>query len=170
VPIYDDIRKHDANFCCGPKKAGFKLDFGDDTLVLSMKHLRRSGSYIDSGASQLIIDGEVKLARGQVREIAENGVLLVDGTELPTDLIAQDFADRVGKCWGLGSDTTKDPGPWECEQRNMWKPTQQPRLWFQGGNLHQSRHYSLHRALQLKARQARIDTPTHGLQEVHHLS
>ena len=65
-----------------------------------------------------------------------------DGTELPADLvvyatgynsmngwaaelISQEVADRVGKVWGLGSDTTKDPGPWEGEQRNMWKPTQQ---------------------------------------------
>jgi len=70
--------------------------------------------------------------------------------------------------WGLDSDTTKDPGPWEGEQRNMWKPTQQEALWFHGGNLHQSRHYSLYLALQLKAREAGIDTPVYGLQEVHH--
>ena len=92
-----------------------------------------------------------------------------DGTELPADLvvyatgynsmngwaaelISQEVADTVGKVWGLGSDTTKDPGPWEGEQRNMWKPTQQDGLWFHGGNLHQSRHYSLYLALQLKAR------------------
>src|SRR6185312_8430221 len=49
-----------------------------------------------------------------------------------------------GKVWGLSSDTAKDPGPWEGEQRNMWKPTQQENLWFHGGNLHQSRHYSLY--------------------------
>ena len=67
------------------------------------------------------------------------------------DLIGQEMADKVGKCWGLGSDTTKDPGPWEGEQRNMWKPTQQENLWFHGGNLHQSRHYSQFLALQLKA-------------------
>ncbi len=85
------------------------------------------------------------------------------------ELISPDVADKVGKCWGLGSDTTKDPGPWEGEQRNMWKPTQQAALWFHGGNLHQSRHYSLYLALQLKARQAGIPTPVYGLQEVHHL-
>jgi putative flavoprotein involved in K+ transport len=85
------------------------------------------------------------------------------------ELISPDVADKVGKCWGLGSDTTKDPGPWEGEQRNMWKPTQQEALWFHGGNLHQSRHYSLYLALQLKARQAGIPTPVYGLQEVHHL-
>ena len=69
---------------------------------------------------------------------------MADGTELPADLvvyatgygsmngwvadlISQDVADKVGKVWGLGSDTTKDPGPWEGEQRNMWKPTRRRR-------------------------------------------
>ena len=41
----------------------------------------------------------------------------------------------------------------------MWKPTQQEALWFHGGNLHQSRHYSLYLALQLKARAEGLDTP-----------
>jgi cation diffusion facilitator CzcD-associated flavoprotein CzcO len=44
----------------------------------------------------------------------------------------------------------------------MWKPTQQPGLWFHGGNLHQSRHYSLYLALQLKARHEGIPTPCTG--------
>ena len=87
------------------------------------------------------------------------------------DLISQEVADRVGKVWGLGSDTTKDPGPWEGEQRNMWKPTQQEALWFHGGNLHQSRHYSLvPRAAAQGALRGDLDTPVYGLQEVHHLS
>jgi putative flavoprotein involved in K+ transport len=50
----------------------------------------------------------------------------------------------------------------------MWKPTRQEGLWFHGGNLHQSRYYSLYLALQLKARAEGIDTPVHGLAEVHH--
>ena len=84
------------------------------------------------------------------------------------DLIDQATADRLGKVWGLGSDTTKDPGPWEGEQRNMWKPTQVPHLWMHGGNLHQSRHYSLYLALQLKARFEALPTPVYAVQEVHH--
>jgi putative flavoprotein involved in K+ transport len=35
----------------------------------------------------------------------------------------------------------------------MWKPTAQEGLWFHGGNLQQSRHYSLLLALQIKARE-----------------
>lgn len=52
----------------------------------------------------------------------------------------------------------------------MWKPTQQHGLWFHGGNLHQSRHYSLYPALQLKARFEGIATPVFRQQAVHHLS
>ncbi|MEQ8339750.1 MAG: NAD(P)/FAD-dependent oxidoreductase [Marinovum algicola] len=188
IPLYDQMRERDAEFYAGLEKAGFELDWGDDGSGLFMKYLRRgSGYYIDVGASQLIIDGEVKLVKGQVDHFEEDAVVLADGTRLEADLvvmatgygsmngwaadlISQEVADKVGKVWGLGSDTTKDPGPWEGEQRNMWKPTQQENLWFHGGNLHQSRHYSLYLALQLKARMEGLDTPVYGLQEVHHLS
>ncbi|MFA3916534.1 NAD(P)-binding domain-containing protein [Ruegeria hyattellae] len=187
IPAYAEMKKRDADFYDGLEKAGFWLDWGDDESGLFMKYLRRgSGYYIDIGASQLIIDGEIKLKRGQVIEVVEDGVLLDTGEKLDADLIVyatgygsmngwvadlmgQDMADKVGKVWGLGSDTTKDPGPWEGEQRNMWKPTQQEALWFHGGNLHQSRHYSQFLSLQLKARMEGIDTPVYGRQKVHHL-
>ncbi len=188
-PIYDDIRKRDAEFYDGLENAGFILDFGPDDSGLFMKYLRRaSGYYIDVGASQLIIDGGIKLESGaEVEQLTEDSVRLEDGREIPADvviyatgygsmngwaadLISQEVADKVGKVWGLGSDTPKDPGPWEGEQRNMWKPTQQAALWFHGGNLHQSRHYSHFLALQIKARREAIPTPVYGLQEVHHTS
>ncbi|SDA90927.1 NAD(P)/FAD-dependent oxidoreductase [Sinorhizobium sp. NFACC03] len=186
IPLYDKMRERDADFYAALEKAGFQLDWGADGSGLFMKYLRRgSGYYIDIGASQLIIDGKVKLAAGQVEEITETSVKLSDGKEIPADvivyatgygsmngwvadLIDQETADRIGKVWGLGSDTPKDPGPWEGEQRNMWKPTQQEALWFHGGNLHQSRHYSQYLSLQLKARLEGIQTPVYGLQSVHH--
>ncbi|TDD50952.1 NAD(P)-binding domain-containing protein [Saccharopolyspora elongata] len=188
IPVYKQIRERDADFYDRLEKAGFLLDWGDDESGLFMKYLRRgSGYYIDVGASELVADGEIALAHGKVDHLTADGVVLADGTELPADVVVyatgygsmngwvadlagQEMADKVGKCWGLGSGTTKDPGPWEGEQRNMWKPTQQPGLWFHGGNLHQSRHYSLYLALQLKARYEGIPTPVYGLQEVHHLS
>lgn len=188
IPLYDQMRERDKEFYDRLEAAGFELDWGADGSGLFMKYLRRgSGYYIDVGACDMVADGRIKLAHGQVDRLTENSVVLSDGTELPADvvvyatgygsmngwaadLIGQDVADRVGKVWGLGSDTPKDPGPWEGEQRNMWKPTQQPNLWFHGGNLHQSRHYSLYLALQLKARFEGMATPVYGLQEVHHLS
>ncbi len=187
-PVYAAIKERDQEFYARLEAAGFRHDWGDDDSGLFMKYLRRgSGYYIDVGAADLVADGEVKLAHGQVTELTENSVKLDDGTELEADLvvyatgygsmngwaadlISQEVADKVGKVWGLGSDTTKDPGPWEGEQRNMWKPTRQEGLWFHGGNLHQSRHYSLYLALQLKARAEGLPTPVYGLQEVHHLA
>ncbi len=186
IPLYNQMRERDADFYTALEKAGFQLDWGADGSGLFMKYLRRgSGYYIDIGASQLIIDGKIKLQAGQVEEITENSIKLDDGQEVPADvivyatgygsmngwvadLIDQETADKVGKVWGLGSETPKDPGPWEGEQRNMWKPTQQEALWFHGGNLHQSRHYSQYLSLQLKARMEGISTPVYGLQAVHH--
>ena len=187
TPLYDQMRERDQEFYDRLEAAGFDHDWGDDGSGLFMKYLRRgSGYYIDTGSADLVANGDVGLARGQVDHLTKDAVVLEDGTTLQADLvvyatgyesmngwaaelISPDVADKVGKCWGLGSSTTKDPGPWEGEQRNMWKPTQQEALWFHGGNLHQSRHYSLYLALQLKARQAGIPTPVYGLQEVHHL-
>ena len=188
IPLYQQMAERDKDFYERLQAAGFDHDWGDDGSGLFMKYLRRgSGYYIDVGAAELVADGRVALAHGQVDHLTERAVVLADGTELPADLvvyatgygsmngwaadlISQDVADKVGKVWGLGSDTTKDPGPFEGEQRNMWKPTQQEGLWFHGGNLHQSRHYSLYLALQLKARMEGIPTPVYALQEVHHLS
>ncbi len=189
APIYRRIRAHDAEFYASLERAGFMLDFGEDDTGISAKYARRgSGYYIDVGASALIADGRIGLRSGVgVARLSATGVVLSDGSELPADLIVyatgygsmngwaaqligQDVADKVGKCWGLGSDTAKDPGPWEGELRNMWKPTRQDGLWFMGGNLAQARFFSLILALQLKARQIGLDTPVHGLADVHHLA
>jgi putative flavoprotein involved in K+ transport len=186
TPVYNAIRERDAEFYRRLEQVGFDLDFGEDDSGLFVKYLRRgSGYYIDVGASELVANGDIKLAKGQVAELTEDEVVLADGTrlgadlvvyatgygsmnQLAADIIGQDMADKVGKVWGLGSGTTKDPGPWEGELRNMWKPTAQEGLWFHGGNLALSRYYSLYLALQLKARMEGIPTPVYNRAEVYH--
>ncbi len=185
--VFDVIREEDKQFYDDLTNAGFLIDFGDDDSGMFIKYLRRgSGYYVNVGASELVIDGRVPVySNTTIQEVKERSVVLTDGTEIPADVIvlatgygsmngwvekivSKEAADTVGKVWGLGSDTTKDPGPWEGELRNMWKPTQIPNLWFHGGNLHQSRHYSRYMALQLKARYEGMDTPVYELAEVHH--
>jgi putative flavoprotein involved in K+ transport len=132
------------------------------------------------GASELIAGGKIKLkSKVSVERITRDSVVLSDGTAIPAHLIvyatgygsmhelaakiiSREVAERVGRCWGLGSNTTNDPGPWEGELRNMWKPTSQPGLWFHGGNLHQSRYYSQCLSLQIKARMEGVPTPVYG--------
>jgi putative flavoprotein involved in K+ transport len=182
IPVCAQIQRDDALFYDRLRAAGFQLTFGEDESGLGPMYLRRgSGYYIDVGASELIADGRIALRSGlEVDRLTEDSVVLSDGSELPADLvvyatgygsmtgwaealISPEVAKAVGPCWGLGSGTTQDPGPWEGELRNMWKPTRQTALWFHGGNLAQSRHYSRYLALQIKARMEGIDTPVYGL-------
>jgi putative flavoprotein involved in K+ transport len=187
VPVYDKILERDRDLYERLDKVGFQYHFGPDGSGIQTAYIRRgSGYYIEVGASELIAERRIALkSRVTVERITPKGVLLSDGTALPADLIvyatgygsmngwaaeliSQEVADKVGKCWGVGSDTPGDPGPWEGELRNMWKPTAQGALWFHGGNLFQSRLYSLTLALQLKARFEGLSTPVYGRPQVLH--
>jgi putative flavoprotein involved in K+ transport len=180
--LYKQIRELDADFYARLEKAGFVLDFGEDGSGTYIKYLRRSsGYYIDVGASELVADGKIKLKNtSDIKEIKEHSVVFADGSELETDLIVyatgygnmsgwiedllgKEVADKVGMIGGLGSATTHDPGPWEGEPRNLWKPTQQQGLWIQAGNLYQARFYSKYTALQIKARMEGLPTPVYGI-------
>jgi len=173
------LKEIDADFYARLEASGFELSHGEDGTGFLMAYSRRAaGYYIDVGGSDLIASGEVKVVHGEIAEITEDGIRMEDGTFVPADvivyatgyrpmnefvgnLISPEVEEKVGRCWGLGSDTEGDPGPWEGELRNMWKPTAQEGLWFQGGNLMQSRFHSLHLALQIKARQEGLETPVY---------
>jgi len=189
APAYVELQRIDADFYAKLEKVGFMLDFGEDGSGIYLKAMRIGGGYyIDTGGSELVIDGRIKLkSRVGVQRIADRSIVLTDGTELPADLIifatgygtpdnivaqllGKDVSGKVGKVWGLGSNTRGDPGPWEGELRNMWKPTQQEAFWIHGGNLHLSRHYSQFLAMQLKARMENIPTPVYAMAPVHHRS
>ncbi|HUQ37822.1 MAG TPA: NAD(P)/FAD-dependent oxidoreductase [Aestuariivirga sp.] len=178
--LYQTMAKRDARLLKRLNAAGFMTDFGEDGSGLLMKALRTgSGYYIDVGCSELIARGDVKVrSRVEIDEIKEKSVLLTDGSELPADIIvyatgylpmnewlatviSREVADRIGPNWGYGSGTRGDPGPWQGELRNMWKPLKQEALWFHGGNLHLSRHYSQFLALQIKARSLGLATPVY---------
>lgn len=174
------IRERDARFYRKLEATGFLLDFGEDDTGLMMKAFRTgSGYYLDVGASQLIIDGEINIKAGvEIERVTPAAIHFTDGTSLEADVIIQstgfhsmhevvagiisrETADRIGTCWGLGSGTRHDPGPWHGELRNMYKPVAQENLWFQGGNLALQRFFSKYVALQIKARMEGIETPVY---------
>jgi putative flavoprotein involved in K+ transport len=181
IPLYKKIAEVDADYYARLEKAGFLFDFGEDGSGLVMRAWRTgSGYYIDVGGSELIASGEIKLkTKVELKEIKPHSVVFTDGSELPADLIvyatgyqtmdvllagiaSPEIARKVGRCWGYGSGFPGDPGPWEGEVRNLWKPTAQPNLWFHGGNLHLSRQFSQYLALQIKARMEGVPTPVYG--------
>lgn len=176
--LYRTIAECDATLIKRLNAVGFMTDYGDDESGLMMKAVRTgSGYYIDVGCSELIANGDVKIrSKVEIAEIKDRSLVLSDGAELPADiivyatgylpmnewlatLISREVADRIGPNWGYGSGTRGDPGPWQGELRNMWKPLKQEALWFHGGNLHLSRHYSQFLALQIKARSLGFETP-----------
>ncbi|KAJ4387398.1 hypothetical protein N0V93_007989 [Gnomoniopsis smithogilvyi] len=151
----------DGETLTGLTKAGFKLDRGPDECGLSIKYFQRGGGYyIDVGASQLIIDGKIKVKQGQeVAEVLPGGLRFADGSELEADEIvfatgyqnmrtqAQGiFGDKVSErlkdVWGIGEDG---------EFRALWKQSGHPGFWYHGGNLAICRYYSKVLALQIKA-------------------
>lgn len=179
--LYDRIRARDAEFYRKLEATGFLLDFGPDETGLMMKAYRTgSGYYVDVGASQLIIDGEIGIKPGvEIETLTPTGIRFADGSHIEVDaiilstgfqsmhevvaqIVSRQVADAIGTCWGLGSGTRNDPGPWHGELRNMYKPVAQENLWFQGGNLALQRFFSKFVAMQIKARMEGIPTPVYS--------
>jgi hypothetical protein len=153
--------EHDAKVLEGLEKAGFKLDQGPDNAGLLMKYFQRGGGYyIDVGASQLIVDGKIKIKQTEgIDEVLPHGMRFKDGSELQADeivfatgyknmrsqarqIFGDELADRVKDVWGFDE---------EGELRTMWRKTGHPGFWFFGGNLALCRYYSRMLALQIKA-------------------
>ena len=151
----------DAKIHQGLKKAGFKTDLGPDSTGLMMKYVQRGGGYyIDVGASQLIIDGKIKVKQGQdITEVLPRGLKFADGSELEADqivfatgygnmrdhareILGDEIANGLGSVWGYNE---------EGEVRNIWRRSGHPGVWFMGGNLAFCRYFSRHLALQIKA-------------------
>ncbi|KAK0103525.1 hypothetical protein ONS95_005546 [Cadophora gregata] len=163
--IHIDVTKlqndNDSRILEGLEKAGFKLDQGPDSAGLFMKYFQRGGGYyIDVGASQLIIDGKIKIKQGQeITGVLAHGLKFADGTELPADeivfatgyknmrtqarnIFGDELADQVQDVWGFNE---------EGEVRTIWRKTGHPGFWFFGGNLALCRYWSRMIALQIKA-------------------
>lgn len=177
-PLYQHIQQVDAEFYESLRRVGFQFDFGEDEAGLTMAALRGRGFYIDVGGSGLIARGEIKLEHRNIQRFGKRSLVLADGAELPADIVVfatgyhpiseamtsifgADVVEKIGRCWGLGSDTAGDPGPWEGEIRNMWKPLPQPNLWIMAGNFALGRSYSRLLALQIKARMEGVAGPVY---------
>ena len=166
--IFDKAQDTWKDFYQSLTNTGFALDFAEDGSGIIGKYRRSaSGYYINVGGSEQVINGAISVKTGKgIKAITPDGIRLDDNSEIASDaiiyatgfgsmeewvarLIDQKTADKIGRCWGYGSGYRGDPGPWEGELRNMWKPTPQQGLWFMGGNLAQVRIYSRYLAMQL---------------------
>ncbi|OZJ03213.1 hypothetical protein BZG36_04538 [Bifiguratus adelaidae] len=155
------IKEEDKELLEGLERAGFKLHYGDDGSGLLMLYFRRGGGYyLDVGASQLIIDGKIKMKQGQeINHFDENGIVFADGSRLDADIVVlatgyknmretarrifgDEVANRTGEVWGLDE---------SGEMKTIWQRSGHPGFWYMGGNLALCRFMSKRLALLLLA-------------------
>ncbi len=153
---------HDKPTIDGLRNAGMALRTGEDGYGLADYQLIHGGRfYIDRGASQMIVDGRIKIRRceGGISAFHPNGLILADGTQLDADvvvyatgyrgveviierLMGPEIAGKVGAIGGLDA---------ENERVGWWRPTGIPGFWYMTGSFLWCRQFSLPLALQIAA-------------------
>jgi putative flavoprotein involved in K+ transport len=153
------IRREDAHFYHQLEEKGFLLNFSEPAglFFLFLKYF--GGYYIGTGASNLIIDGHIRVKHDEIDRFTSHGVIYKNGEEDKADIVVLatgykrlsrtihqifggEIADVVGEVWGL------DDG---YELRNIYRATSQQNLWICGGNLAQTRFLSQFVAIHIKA-------------------
>ncbi len=160
-PLSRQMMEDDKELLDGLRKVGFLLDNGEDDTGYFLKLLRyQAGYYLNIGASDLIIEGKIKLKPGvDIVALKPKQVIFSDGSSLAADIIVlatgykplqewvramfgDEVADRVGPIWGIGDDG---------ELRGMYAQTGQEGFYVAGGGLPGARAYSHYTALLIKS-------------------
>ncbi|KAJ7450862.1 FAD/NAD(P)-binding domain-containing protein [Mycena latifolia] len=152
----------------GLAKAGFKLTWeltpggGEVGLLGFFLDRASSGTLMDTGCAQLIVDGKIKMKQGvEVEKLEADGMIFKDGSKIAADVIVLAtgnepiittvvslFGERIkeqrSKIWGLDD---------EGELTRCYRPTGAPGLWFAPGAFQHSRFFSKHLALQILAQE-----------------
>ncbi|KAK6833443.1 Monooxygenase [Apiospora arundinis] len=146
----------------GLRKAGLAVRTGEDGFGLADHQLIKGGRfYIDQGASQMIVDGRIKIHRCEegVREFREKSVVLADGTEVEADVVvlATGFQPCVRSVEQvMGAEVAKKLDnlgdlDHENERIGWWRPTGIPGFWYMTGSFLWCRQFSMTLALQIAA-------------------
>jgi putative flavoprotein involved in K+ transport len=116
----------------GLKKRGFKLWSGErGGGMFELAYSRGGGYYINHGASELIVDGSIKLKTDGIDRFDKHGIVFADGSTLSADvvvwatgfedptvgirrLIAPKDVEGMKPVWGVD-----DEGEW----RTFWRPS-----------------------------------------------
>ncbi|KAH7881623.1 uncharacterized protein C8R40DRAFT_1157849 [Lentinula edodes] len=156
----------------GLLRRGFRVNKGIEGTGAMVLYLTiGSGYYLDTGASQLIIDGKIKLKNDSLlQSFTPTGLKFEDGSEISADVVVyatgygnarsvirKICGDEIGnKCkdvWGLNA---------EGEMRGSWRDMGVPGLWYAMGNFSMDRSHSKYLALQIKAMEKKCFGPRYS--------
>lgn len=158
------IREDDREMLEGLERAGYRTTRGEEDAGAFFHLLRGGGYYLDRGASQQIIDGQIKVKSGvDITTLTRNGVRFNDGSELAADVIvvATGFDDArlvVRNLVGGSVPLEAIPPIWGLDEtgevRGAYRDLSPalPDVWPILGNLAWVRWFSRHVALQIKAK------------------
>ncbi|KAJ7506977.1 FAD/NAD(P)-binding domain-containing protein [Mycena galericulata] len=163
------LKDSDQNLHNDLTKAGFSLKWeltpggGEVGFLGFFLDRTASGTMLDVGCGQLIIDGKIKIKQGvEVEKVVSDGLVLKDGSKLEADVIVlatgnepiianavaifgEGIKEKIGsRIWGLDE---------EGELTRCYRPTGAPGLWFAPGAFQHSRFFSKHLAIQILAQE-----------------
>ncbi|MDT2005778.1 NAD(P)/FAD-dependent oxidoreductase [Rhodococcus opacus] len=157
----DVAKGMDKNLHAALEDAGFELGWGPDGsgLLGLVFGANKFSYYYNVGASDLIVQGKIRIDQGAIERFTETGVVLDDGTAIDADLVV--FATgyqkpRESNRSVLGDVVDELPeinkvGP-DGELSAVWRHCGKDRLWFSTATgILYSRFYSKLLALQIKA-------------------
>ncbi|KAJ7636281.1 hypothetical protein FB45DRAFT_1055746 [Roridomyces roridus] len=155
------IAEDDKELLDGLHSVGFRTNSGLLEAGSSLLPWNRAGGYyIDVGASQMIIDGKIKLKNdSQIKNFDATGICFENGSHLDADVVVfatglsecrdaikylcgEEIGSKCKKIWGLDQ---------EGEIYGAWRDIGVDGLWYMTGNYAYSRFHSKHVALQIKA-------------------
>jgi cation diffusion facilitator CzcD-associated flavoprotein CzcO len=165
-PMVRRTAQLDAEMLAGLNRAGLRTTLGPGDSGIIGQSWVRGGYYIDKGATQLIIDGKIKIQPGEITSFTPDGVIFSDGSSAPADvvvfaigfpnmrdairpIIGDELADTLSPVWYLDD---------EGEIRGVFRPSGHPKLWFAGGGFVHSRWGSKLLAMQIKASEEGISS------------
>ncbi|KAG5718570.1 Flavin-containing monooxygenase YUCCA4 [Termitomyces sp. T112] len=146
-------------------KVGFRTNSGIEEagILLQIKE-RAGGHYFDTGGSQLIIDGKIKLKNDSpISAFYQNGVEFVNGSRVEADIIIYatgvgDVRETIRQICGdeVANTCPRLMGVNDEGEMNVYRQLHRTGLWFIGGSFQANRFYSHHLALQIKAMEENI--------------
>ena len=155
----------------GLARAGFQLGTGPDDQGIAGVVFRenRASFYVNTGASELIVDGKVEVRQGRLARFTADRVVLDDGAAICADVVvfATGYASARESARSVLGDlvgslpeilTLGDDG----EMVGVWRHCGVDRLWFMFSHgIYHSRFYSRLLALQIKAIEEGLYTTPH---------
>lgn len=165
------ILQFDNELIAGLDKTGFVASKGiDGDSFFRRGLLTRGGFYVNSGASELIISGEIKVLHcsGGIKKLNADGIVLADGRTARADVIVlatgwrqieEGLSDVMGdevasRATRVNQSPTIDA---EGQPPGIFRPTGHPGFWVTAGNLLGSSMNSMVLALQIQATEVDIN-------------